>query len=74
MQTFNERLPIEINLLKHSLYSLSEQEKGDLGLMLPKIFIEARNDSIARGFLKDQSNDNLIILEDDEGFTNDSEA
>jgi hypothetical protein len=37
------------------MYSLSEQEKGDLGLVLPKKFIEARNDAIAKGLIKDDN-------------------
>ena len=61
----NEKLILEINFLKHSLYSLSEQEASDLGLMCPKIFIKSRADSIAKGLLEDHKKENDIIVLDD---------
>ncbi len=62
---FNQ-IQSEINIIEHGMYSLSEQEEGDLGLMLPKIFIEARNSAKAKGLLPDNSGDdcNIIILDD----------
>lgn len=61
-----KKLQNEINLLEYGMYILSEQEMGDLGLMLPKIFIKARNDAIMKGLVKDSNNGNVVVLDDDD--------
>ena len=74
VQALNEKLANEINLLKHSLYSLSEQVKSDLGLMCPRVFIKARSDAIAKGLMKDHRKDNVLIILDDDSSTIDDET
>ena len=60
-------LQSEIEIIENAMYSLSEQVEGDLGLMIPKKFIEARNDAISKGLISDPSKkkDDLIVIDDD---------
>jgi hypothetical protein len=58
-----EKLKKEVDIIEHCMYTLSEQEKGDLGLMLPKKFIEARNDAIGKGLIKDHCANGIINLD-----------
>jgi hypothetical protein len=57
-------LQIEIDLIEHGMYSLSEQEQGDLQ-KLPKIFMAAKRSAVTKGLIMDHScDDNLIIIDD----------
>jgi hypothetical protein len=59
-----EKLKKEVDVIENCMYTLSEQEKGDLGLVLPKKFIKARNDAIAKGLIKDHSIKAVFNLDD----------
>lgn len=53
----------EIEHIEHAMYTLSEQEQGDLGLMIPKKFLEARSAAITKGLISNHENE-IIILDD----------
>lgn len=55
------QLQSEIYDIEHAMYSLSEQQQGHLGLMVPKKFIEAKDIAIAQGLIEE---DNVIIIDD----------
>jgi len=57
------QLQIEIDHIEHAMYTLSEQEQGDLGLMIPRKFLEARAAATAQGIIS--NNDSEIIILDD---------
>ena len=58
------QLQAEIDDIEHAMYSLSEQQQGHLGLMVPKKFIQARDIAIAKGLISNHEDDNVIILDD----------
>lgn len=62
----HRQLTDEINTIENAMYCLSEQVEGDLGLMIPKKFIEARNDAISKGLIEDETKKNDIIVLDDD--------
>ena len=61
----SKKIENEIEVIEHSMYTLSEQEKGDLGLMLPKMFVKARQKATTKGLIKDHRENDVIVLDDE---------
>ncbi len=54
----------EIEQIEHAMYTLSEQVQGDLGLMIPKKFLEARSAATAKGLISNHYENEIVILDD----------
>ena len=49
---------------KNAVYSSSQQERGDLGMMVPKVFLRAR-EKFAKELVSNR-NEKIVLLDDDE--------
>ena len=62
--TVGDQLQTEIDDIEYAMYTLSEQQQGHLGLMIPTKFVEARASAVAKGLVEDDDDNDIIILDD----------